>query len=69
MKNLIISKLNATDEELIQIFEAIRDHLCLRSIQNYRKNKGMPYNTVRNRIKADKIQATEVDGTIYIPDK
>lgn len=67
MKNLIISKLNATDDELLVIFEAIRDHLSLRSLQNYRKDKNLNYNTLRKKVRLEQIKATEVDGTIYIP--
>lgn len=67
MKNLIISKLNATNEELLVIFEAIRDHLSLRSLQNYRKDKNLNYNTLRKKVKLKEVKSTEVDGTIYIP--
>jgi hypothetical protein len=70
MKDFITTDLNSfTQDELIQMFEAIRDQLDLVTIQNYKVKAGAVYNTINSRIKSGKLKATEVDGTTYIPTK
>lgn len=51
----------------LQKFERLRDKLNLKTKTSYSDIKDIAYNTVSSRIEMGKIEATEVDGTVYIP--
>jgi hypothetical protein len=57
-----------TNSELIALLCAVRDKLKPKSIQHYRIEKDIAYNTVRAHIDSGKLEAFNIDGTLYIPD-
>ena len=52
-----------TTDELIVLFEAVRDKLNLKSITSFAKDNKCAYNTAKT-----KVPFTSVDGTKYLPD-
>ena len=52
-----------TNAELIQLFEAVRDQLNLKTITNFANSHNIAYNTAKT-----KHPFTTVCGTKYLPD-
>jgi len=65
MKNLS----QYTTEELIRMFEDVRDELVLETKTKHSKRTKVVYNTVSNKIAKGELKHTEVDGTVYISNR
>lgn len=58
-----------TTDELIRMFEEVRDELVLKNKTNSSKRNGVVYNTISNKLAKGELKHTEVDGTVYISNR